>query len=122
MLDFNKQPFLFLFIMNQKEAIKKIKEEIAKLKPFQTGCYVCGCSVHRRGMTFHHKDYRPDEKTYKDFGKNVLEYYTYLKPIIIKSPERFLYLCTPHHQALERLKRFSADKFEQLVRAVRMSR
>lgn len=73
-------------------------------------------------MTFHHKNYVAGEKTYKDFGKAVYEYYLYLRPIIEKSPERFLYLCTPHHQALERLKRFSSEKFEKLVKAVRMSR
>ena len=108
--------------MNAKEKTNEIKQQLAKLRPFRLGCYVCHCKWHRRGMTFHHKDYKPGEKTYKDFGKNVLEYYLYLKPIIEKSPERFLYLCTPHHQALERLKRFSEVKFERLVRAVRMSR
>lgn len=108
--------------MNSKEKVNEIKSQLAKLPSFRRGCYVCGCKLHRRGMTFHHKNYIPSEKTYKDFGKNMYEYYIYLKPIIEKSPERFLYLCTPHHQALERLKRFSSEKFEKLVKAVRMSR
>ena len=108
--------------MNAKEKVNQIKQELAKLRPFRSGCYVCGVKMHRRGMTFHHKDYRNGELTYKDFKKNVLGYYEYLKPIILKNPERFLYLCTPHHQAVEQLKRFSQQRFEALVRAVRMSR
>lgn len=108
--------------MNGKEKVKQIKAELAKLRPFRSGCYVCGCKSHKRGMTFHHKDYKPDELTYRDFKKDVLGYYEYLKPIIVNSPERFLYLCTPHHQAVEKLKRFSKVRFEALVRAVRMSR
>lgn len=108
--------------MNKKEETKRIKEELAKLRPFRLGCYVCGTQKHKRGMTFHHRNYIPGEKIYRDFGKDVYEYYLYLKPIIVNSPERFLYLCTPHHQAVEKLKRFSKVRFEKLIRAVRLSR
>lgn len=108
--------------MNQKEKTKKIKEELARLAPFRRGCYVCGVKRHRRGMTWHHLSYVEGERTYKDFGHDTLAYYQYLQPIIIAFPKRFMLLCTPHHQALERLKRFNSDKFERLVKAVRMSR
>jgi len=110
--------------LNKKEN-DKIKNELAKLRRFKGKCYICGCTSHKRGMTFHHLWYlTKGDVIYSEYAKlgKLSQYYPDLKPLILEKPERFLYLCTPHHQALEKLKRFSADKFERLVRAVRMSR
>ena len=110
--------------MNKKEKTKKIKEELSQLRPFRSGCYVCGCKQHRKGMTFHHLWYITNDAVYSEYKKldKSSEYYNDLKPLIISNPKRFLYVCSPHHQSIERLKRFSKEKFAKLIKAVRMSK
>jgi len=108
--------------MNAKEKVKEIKQQLAKLRPFRLGCYCCHVKWHKKGMTFHHKWYVAGEKTYRDFGSNALAYYEYLKDIVIERPKGFLFLCNPDHQIVERLKRLKPERFERIVKAVRMSR
>lgn len=72
-------------------------------------------------MTFHHLWYEPGELTYNDFP-DTLAYYEYLVEKIVSEPARFLYLCNPHHQAVERMKRYGDVTWPRLLRAVRMSR
>ena len=107
--------------MNYRKLANQIKVKIAKLPNFKSRCYVCHTKKTRKGFTFHHKWYIESDKIYKDFD-NPLQYMMYLEPIIHQEPNRFLYLDNPHHQAVERLKRFSPKNFERLVKAVRMSR
>lgn len=105
--------------------LKEIKNEIAKLENFKCGCYVCHSKNHPKGMTFHHIKYIDTEKKYSDFPQNVkgrIEYYMYLKPIIEGDPERFAYICNPHHYLITMLLRFSVDKQERLFELVRLSR
>lgn len=110
--------------MNQKQKNDLIKSELAKLRRFGGRCYVCGCKAHKRGMTFHHLWYLKTGdviySVYKKLGK-LPDYYPDLKPLILDKPERFLYVCSPHHQSIERLKRFSKIKLNRLIKAVRMS-
>ena len=110
--------------MNKKEKTKRIKEELSQLRPFRSGCYVCGCKSHPKGMTFHHLWYVTNDVVYSAYKKldKSSEYYNDLKPLIISNPKRFLYVCSPHHQSIERLKRFSKEKFAKLIKAVRMSK
>lgn len=109
--------------MNKHEKITLvgIKNQLARLPPFKNRCYVCHAQSSKHGMTFHHKRYEKDEKTYGDFT-NTLEYYQYLQTKIRKNPRRFLYLCNPHHLALERIKRYNIVTLKRLLMAVRMSR
>ena len=109
--------------MNKKEQTKKIKKELSQLGPFRSGCYVCGCKSHPKGMTFHHLWYVANDVVYSAYVKlkKTDDYYPDLKPLILQNPKRFLYVCSPHHQSIERLKRFSKTKFARLIKAVRMS-
>lgn len=107
--------------MNQRDALRQIKQSIAAHHRFRGRCYVCGCKKSKSGMTFHHLYYTNTERTYSDF-KNPLEYYTYLKPIILAEPYRFLYLCSDHHQALERLCRWGDRNLSRLLRARRLTK
>jgi len=97
--------------MNQRDQVLAIKTELAKL--YRSRCAICHCKKSRSGFTFHHIWYWKDEKTYKDFD-NTLQYYQYLKPLIIKEPQRFLYLCSDHHQALERTCRYGDKLWQRL--------
>ena len=107
--------------MNKKEKINEIKVQLAKLRSFRSRCWCCQVKWHKKGMTFHHKWYVAGEKTYRDF-KDALDYYEYLRFIVIGRPKGFLFLCNPDHQIIERLKRLKPERFERIVRAVRMSR
>lgn len=106
--------------MNYRKLANQIKTKIAKLPNFKSRCRVCHTKKTKKGFTFHHKWYISTDKTFKDFD-NPLKYMVYLEPLIHLTPERFLYVCNPHHQTIERLKRFSPKNFERLVKAVRMS-
>ena len=85
-------------------------------------CYVCHAVSTKGGMTFHHLWYEPNEKVYSDFRGNNLEYYRYLEIQIKKNPNRFLYVCNVHHQAIERLARWKGKNRDRLIKAVRMTR
>lgn len=105
--------------MNQREKTNQIKAELARHPHFRSRCYICHCKKSKSGFTFHHIIYADWEMTYSDF-KTPLEYYTYLKPIIENNPKRFLYLCSDHHQALERMARWGKN-LPRLIRAVRLT-
>lgn len=105
--------------MNQRERVNQIKTELARHPRFRSQCYICHTKKSKSGFTFHHIAYADWEKTYSDFP-NALEYYTYLKPIIKNNPKRFLYLCSDHHQALERMARWGKN-LPRLIRAVRLT-
>ena len=104
----------------QKITLVEIKTRLARLPRFKNRCYVCHAQTSKRGMTFHHLSYENGELTYKDFP-NPLEYYQYLSYKIKANPQRFLYVCNPHHQAIERVKRYSLTTRTRLLRAVRLS-
>jgi len=87
---------------------------------FKQGCFVCHASHSKGGMTFHHLYYLKNEKTYSDFS-SPLEYYQYLAPLIKDQPERFLYVCNVHHQAITRLRRWRGANLNRLIKAVRMT-
>ena len=72
-------------------------------------------------MTFHHLWYLPGELTYSDFA-DPLVYYEELENLVRQNPKRFLYLCSDHHQAVERNVRWGDTNFKRLVRAVRMTK
>jgi len=103
--------------LNKKSDLYLLKKDLAKL--YQSKCYVCKKNFGK-GFTFHHKWYNEGEKIYSDFEKP-LDYYTYLAPIIRKTPEQFLLLCKGHHSAVEHLKKFKPDKLKRLLKAVKMS-
>ncbi|MFI5416440.1 MAG: hypothetical protein ACHQW9_00105 [Nitrososphaerales archaeon] len=105
--------------MNQKEKLTKLKQDLAKHPRFRSRCYICHCKKSKSGFTFHHIWYEPYDLTYKDF-KTSLAYYTNLKPFIAQTPERFLYLCSDHHQALERMARWGKN-LDRLIKAVKMT-
>ena len=97
-----------------------IKSDLARLPRFKNRCYVCHTEKSKRGMTFHHLDYLPHEKTFRDFD-NPLEYYDYLQWVIRENPKRFLYVCNTHHQAITRIHRFSPLTRKRLLKAERMT-
>jgi len=90
--------------------------ELGKL--FDSECGVCLKKMRKpmSGFTIHHLEYRPKEKTYKDFAERI-DYYKYLKPIIInnltrsgrKNPTssvkpdhiRFAFLCIACHHSID---------------------
>ena len=106
---------------DDKITLVGIKNDLSRLPRFKLGCNVCHAKHHKGGMTFHHLYYLKGEKNYSDFG-TVLEYYQYLAPLIRHQPERFLYVCNVHHQAITRLRRWRGANLNRLIKAVRMTR
>ncbi len=104
----------------EKITLVGIKSDLAGYRSYKR-CYVCHCEKSHSGMTFHHLWYLKGERTYKDFA-TPLQYYQYLAPLIRDQPERFLYVCNTHHQAITRLHRFSKIKRNRLIKAVRKTR
>ena len=99
-----------------------IKHDLANgYRSFKKGCYVCHAKASKGGMTFHHLFYLKGEKTYRDFD-NPLDYYEYLSPLIRHQPNRFLYVCNVHHQAISRLHRWKGVNRNRLIKAVRMTK
>lgn len=99
--------------MNQKEQVGAIKKELGRL--YRSRCAMCGAKKSESGFTFHHIWYLPNEKTYRDFP-NALQYYEYLAPLIRNNTGRFMYLCSDHHQALERACRYGDKLWKKLNR------
>lgn len=111
--------------MNQRLQTEEIKKRIAKLPRFKSKCYVCGCKISKRGMTFHHLWYIFNDVVYKNYPKNTsgqLQYYKDLEPLIRENPKRFLYVCNTHHQAIERISRYGDDLFKKLLKARKLTR
>ena len=63
----------------------------------------CG-KPYNHSFAFHHLSYRPDEKTYKDFG-DTWRYNEYVIPIVRSRPEDFMLLCKECHRNEEEIKR-----------------
>jgi len=115
--------YLF-FMVNKIDQVKAIKQELAT-RYFDGVCYVCGREHHKKGMTFHHKRYIANDVVHSNYPKNSsgnLAYYQALAPLIRKKPTRFLYLCSIHHQAVERLLRYGSATRKKLYKAVEMSK
>jgi hypothetical protein len=112
-------------MVTKVEQVKAIKQELAQ-RYFDGVCYICGKDHHRKGMTFHHKYYlKTNDVLHSDYPKNSsgnLQYYKDLTPLIRKKPGRFLYLCSIHHQAVERLLRYGDITRKKLYKAVAMSK
>ena len=111
--------------MNAKQLmVNSIKRKLGHL--FNDCCEICHVNFSKKGMTFHHLNYIETEKKHSDFGKkgydSMLKYYQYLEPIITNAPERFSYLCNPHHHVITLLLRFSVEKQERIFDLVRRSR
>jgi hypothetical protein len=109
--------------MGATEEVKSIKTELANMF-FDGHCYICHKDHHKKGMTFHHKKYIVNDVIHSNYPKNPkgnLQYYKDLSVLIKKQPNRFLYLCSPHHQALEKLLRYGKETRKRLYRAVAMS-
>ena len=87
-------------------------------------CYVCECTVAKKGMTVHHMWYLDNnDVTYKQFPQNTsgrLEYYTKLFPLIYRNPRRFMYLCNTCHHSLGIFCRYGDKKFDKLARVRKM--
>lgn len=101
--------------MNQKEQVQTIKQSLMRLPRFRSRCALCHSKKHKSGFTFHHKRYLPGELTYSNFP-NPLAYYQYLEPLVRADPNRFILLCSDHHQALERSLRYSDKTWSRLNR------
>ena len=106
--------------LNKKDQINSIKARLARNPRFKSRCYVCHCKKSKSGFTFHHLWYEPYELTYKDYT-DPLEYYQNLKLFVESNPKRFLYVCSDHHQAIERNARWGSQNFKRLVRAVNLT-
>ena len=112
--------------MTLKEEISEIRTVCGQIALGNGKCWVCGCSKAKRGMTIHHRWYLSKGDAIHDQylprnDSNVLRYYQDLLPLVKKNPKRFMYLCSTHHQALERFIRFSDKRFNKLVIARKMS-
>lgn len=109
--------------MNKRQEIEEVKQECAKFIGYNT-CFVCGCTKSKRGMTVHHLEYIFNDVTYKlpkyqpNNDNNKLKYYKDLLEEVKKTPERFMFLCNTHHQALERLNRFKPETLVKLLEAL----
>jgi len=77
------------------------KKETAK-DLFGGKCFFCPKRFGKY-FSFHHLNYDPTRKTYKDFEKKggTVEYHKYLIPEILADPSRFLLCCRGHHELLE---------------------
>ena len=92
--------------MNQRLQTEEIKKRIAKLPRFKSKCYVCGCKISKRGMTFHHLWYVFNDVVYKNYPKNTsgqLQYYKDLEPLI-------------------RISRYGDELFKRLLKARKLTR
>ena len=111
--------------MNKRLEAEEIKKSVAKLPRFGEKCFVCGCKISKGGMTFHHLWYIFNDVVYKNYPKNdtgKLDYYKALEPLIREQPERFLYVCNTHHQAIERICRYGDKTLKKLLQARKMTK
>ena len=110
--------------MNNRKLTEILKGELARMPAFRRGCAVCHYKSHPRGMTFHHINYKNNEKIHSDFPSGyagTLHYYRYMRPIIFREPQRFSYLCTPDHQMITRLSWYGIPKQKRIFRILRRS-
>lgn len=110
--------------MNKRLKAEEIKLNCAKLIGTNK-CYVCGCQKAKGGMTVHHLEYVFDDVTYSKYPRNdtgTLQYYTDLYKEVEINPKRFMFLCNKHHQALERLNRYSKEILKRLLMALKKTK
>lgn len=111
--------------MNKREKAEEVKLECAKVIGYNT-CFVCGCTKSKKGMTVHHLWYIFDDVTYNKYqppnDTNKLKYYTDLLVKVKEMPERFMFLCNTHHQALERLNRYKKETLTKLLEALALTK
>ena len=101
-----------------KEQLDRIFSLFVKL--FQSRCYTCrGKYTTKQAFVIHHRSYRSNEKTYKDFNKDKLAYYRYLLPIIIQHHKEFRLLHYKHHYLVETWARLKPEHFERTVKVSR---
>lgn len=111
-------------LLTLQDEIKAIKIELAE-RYYGGVCFVCKKSSSKKGMTFHHRFYIADDVVHSKYPKNpagTLQYYKDLAPLIHSNPKRFFYLCSPHHQAVERLLRYGVDTLKGLLICVKQSK
>ena len=94
-------------ISKQLKQYKKYQAEAY----FQGKCFVCG-RAYGKNFVFHHIKY--DKASYRDF-KTADDYAKFVCDEVTKSPECFALLCRGHHHAVEQLKRYSQEKFDNLM-------
>jgi hypothetical protein len=108
----------------RKTALKPVYEIIFELgKLFDSECAVCLKKMKKpkSGFTIHHLVYRKGEKNHKDFISR-LEYYKYLKPIILKYKKRgnlhskFMFLCNACHHSIDGPRGLNRRKRENVLR------
>ena len=120
--------------MTLQDEVKAIKLELAE-RYYDGVCFVCkkdrgmvrGRKAKQEGgnMTFHHKRYITNDVVHSNYPKNssgTLQYYKDLAPLIRENPRSFIYLCSPHHQALERLLRYGNETLKSLLTCVKQSK
>ena len=106
--------------MSKKDIIDKAKRDVAAMARFDLKCAVC----HRKYgkyFVFHHIRYLDSDKIYSDFS-DTYAYNEYVLPIIKKDPNRFALLCKKHHTSVERLKMFTKENYERLIKLASESR
>ena len=111
-------------LLTIRDDIKSIKMELVEMY-YSGGCAVCGRTKSKKGMTFHHKRYISNDVVHSNYPNNssgTLQYYKDLAPLVRENPKRFIYLCSPHHQAVERLLRYGDTTLKNLLRCVKMSK
>ena len=82
-------------------------------------CFICRKKYGKK-FTFHHLDYKSDEKTYRDF-KSSMKYNEYILPIIDENPDRFVLLCNKCHYGVTKLSRYKRDKLERMFLVTMMT-
>lgn len=115
--------------MTLKDEIDIVKTKCGTIALGNGRCWICGCMKSKRGMVIHHLwyllkgDVRYNDPKYLPHNdSNNLKYHNDLLPLIIKNPKRFMYLCTTHHFALEKLCRYGNIILNKLITARRMTK
>lgn len=124
-----------------------VYDEFVKIsKKYDSKCFICEELMNhtpkskRLGWTFHHKYYDSRELSYRCFDKTKEEFMWKDKESKVKGIDlralyrlevfrqvrkkkgQFLLMCSTHHQALEKIDRFSPPKVKRLIRAWKMTK
>lgn len=105
--------------MDKRVKAEEYKQNIGKI--IGNTCFVCGCKKAKKGMTVHHLEYIFDDVKYNNYPRTAdghLKYYKALLVAVEDTPERFMFLCNVHHQALERLNRYRETTLDKLLEAL----
>ena len=109
--------------MNKADELKQIQSKIYRLLGGK--CKVTGCD-RKKGLTAHHMKYITNDVIYKNYKPynttNKVRYLTDLYPLVKNNKSRFKLLCSSHHQALEKLNRYSDRTLNSLLRMRRAMR